>query len=178
MQIRSLCIFRRPGRYLPRGPRTGFRIFRGAHQRAKLTLVFPREHATPISGWSKAKSALDTASGVSGWWLHDLRRTSRRGCSAWHASRSHRGGVEPSERKPSVPLLIWRKIGRGTGLPRFSCLRFPMRSKPLHSEGRGHKFESCRARQPTPRHDMAASRHPSRASFSSQFACWQREQAE
>jgi hypothetical protein len=29
----------------------------------------------PFSGWSKAKSALDTASGVSGWWLHDLRRT-------------------------------------------------------------------------------------------------------
>ena len=28
-----------------------------------------------LSGWSKAKSALDTASGVSGWWLHDLRRT-------------------------------------------------------------------------------------------------------
>ena len=28
-----------------------------------------------MSGWSKAKSALDTASGVSGWWLHDLRRT-------------------------------------------------------------------------------------------------------
>ena len=26
-------------------------------------------------GWSKAKSALDTASGVSGWWLHDLRHT-------------------------------------------------------------------------------------------------------
>jgi hypothetical protein len=29
----------------------------------------------PFSGWSKAKSALDIASGVSGWWLHDLRRT-------------------------------------------------------------------------------------------------------
>ena len=47
----------------------------GAHQRAKLALVFPGERRTPFSGWSKAKSALDTASGVSGWWLHDLRRT-------------------------------------------------------------------------------------------------------
>jgi len=47
----------------------------GAHQRAKLALVFPGERGTPFSGWSKAKSALDTASGVSGWWLHDLRRT-------------------------------------------------------------------------------------------------------
>jgi hypothetical protein len=34
-----------------------------------------RERGTPFSGWSKAKSALDTASGVSSWWLHDLRRT-------------------------------------------------------------------------------------------------------
>src|SRR5262249_55449879 len=47
----------------------------GAHQRAKLALVFPGERGTSFSGWSKAKSALDTASGVSGWWLHDLRRT-------------------------------------------------------------------------------------------------------
>jgi integrase len=48
---------------------------RGARQLAKLALVFPGERGTPFSGWSKAKSALDTASGVSGWWLHDLRRT-------------------------------------------------------------------------------------------------------
>ena len=47
----------------------------GAHRRAELALVFPGERGTPFSGWSKAKSALDTASGVSGWWLHDLRRT-------------------------------------------------------------------------------------------------------
>jgi integrase len=47
----------------------------GAHQRAKLALVFPGERGTPFSGWSKAKSALDIASGVSSWWLHDLRRT-------------------------------------------------------------------------------------------------------
>jgi hypothetical protein len=41
----------------------------------KLALVFPGERGTPFSGWSKAESALDAASGVSGWWLHDLRRT-------------------------------------------------------------------------------------------------------
>jgi integrase len=46
-----------------------------AHRRAKLGLVFPGERGTPFSGWSKAKSALDAASAVSGWWLHDLRRT-------------------------------------------------------------------------------------------------------
>jgi integrase len=44
-------------------------------RRAKLALVLPGERGTPFSGWSKAKSALDTASGVSGWWLHDLRRS-------------------------------------------------------------------------------------------------------
>jgi integrase len=48
---------------------------RGTHQPTKLALVFPGERNTPFSGWSKAKSALDAASGVSGWWLHDLRRT-------------------------------------------------------------------------------------------------------
>src|SRR6266487_3880649 len=47
--------------------------WRGGHTGAAL--VFPGERGTPFSGWSKAKSALDTASGVSGWWLHDLRRT-------------------------------------------------------------------------------------------------------
>jgi hypothetical protein len=35
----------------------------------------PGERGTPFNGWSKAKSALDTASGVSGWWLHARRRT-------------------------------------------------------------------------------------------------------
>ena len=43
-------------------------LVQGAHQCAKLALVFPGERGTPFSGWSKA-------SGVSGWWLHDLRRT-------------------------------------------------------------------------------------------------------
>jgi hypothetical protein len=35
----------------------------------KLVLVFPGQRGTSFSGWSKAKSALDTASSVSGWWL-------------------------------------------------------------------------------------------------------------
>jgi integrase len=47
----------------------------GAPRRANRSLVFPGECGTPFGGWSKAKSALDRASGVSGWWLHDLRRT-------------------------------------------------------------------------------------------------------
>jgi integrase len=51
------------------------RDVQGAHQRVKMALVLPGERGTPFSGWSKAKSALDTASGVSDWWLHDLRRT-------------------------------------------------------------------------------------------------------
>ena len=47
----------------------------GAPSRAKLALVLLGERGTPFGGWSKAKAQLDAASGVSGWWLHDLRRT-------------------------------------------------------------------------------------------------------
>src|SRR5207302_11256257 len=41
------------------------------------TLFFPaRGRPTqPFNGWSKNKSALDKASGVQNWTLHDLRRT-------------------------------------------------------------------------------------------------------
>ena len=37
--------------------------------------VFTTTGETAISGWSKAKGALETASGVKDWRLHDLRRT-------------------------------------------------------------------------------------------------------
>jgi integrase len=47
----------------------------GAPRRENLSLVFPGGRGTSFSGWSKAKTQLDTGSGVSGWWLHDLRRT-------------------------------------------------------------------------------------------------------
>jgi integrase len=39
--------------------------------------VFTTDGETPISGYSKFKAALDKASGVTGWTLHDLRRTAR-----------------------------------------------------------------------------------------------------
>lgn len=41
------------------------------------TLLFPARGQTtnPFNGWSKSKSALDKLSGVTGWTLHDLRRT-------------------------------------------------------------------------------------------------------
>ena len=39
-------------------------------------LVLPGERpGRPFSGWSKAKTALDKASGVSDWTIHDIRRT-------------------------------------------------------------------------------------------------------
>lgn len=38
-------------------------------------LVFPGQDAKPFGNWSKSKAALDEASCVRGWWLHDLRRT-------------------------------------------------------------------------------------------------------
>lgn len=42
-------------------------------------LVFPARGSTssPFSGWSKSKAALDKASSITGWTLHDLRRTYR-----------------------------------------------------------------------------------------------------
>jgi integrase len=39
--------------------------------------VFTTDGKTPISGFSKFKRAFDKACGVSGWTLHDLRRTAR-----------------------------------------------------------------------------------------------------
>lgn len=38
-------------------------------------LVFPGQRGTPFAGWSKCKAQLDKASGVTGWRIHDLRRT-------------------------------------------------------------------------------------------------------
>ena len=38
-------------------------------------LVFPGQRSTPFNGWSKAKAQLDKDSGVTGWRIHDLRRT-------------------------------------------------------------------------------------------------------
>jgi integrase len=42
-------------------------------------LIFPARGKanTPFNGWSKSKAALDKLSGVTGWTLHDLRRTYR-----------------------------------------------------------------------------------------------------
>ena len=37
-------------------------------------LVFPSLKG-PFNSWARAKAALDAKSGVTGWWLHDLRRT-------------------------------------------------------------------------------------------------------
>lgn len=38
-------------------------------------LVFPGEGGKQFGNWSKAKAALDTDSGITGWRIHDLRRT-------------------------------------------------------------------------------------------------------
>jgi integrase len=46
---------------------------------SQSALLFPSRvaEAKPFNGWSKAKKALDRASGVTDWTLHDLRRTYR-----------------------------------------------------------------------------------------------------
>jgi integrase len=56
-----------------------------SHELSKLwmdnntSLIFsaPGKPDNPFSGWSKAKKKLDTLCGVTGWTLHDLRRTYR-----------------------------------------------------------------------------------------------------
>jgi hypothetical protein len=55
---------------------------RGTHQHAKLALVFPGERKTPLSGWSKAESALDAASGVPAGGCMTYAGHLRQGCSA------------------------------------------------------------------------------------------------
>src|SRR5262249_17942654 len=47
----------------------------GAHQRAKLELVFPGARGTLFIGGPKDNGEADTAPGVSGGWLHELNRT-------------------------------------------------------------------------------------------------------
>jgi len=55
-------------------------------------MVFTTDGRSPFSGFSKAKRAFDKACGVTGWTLHDLRRTarslmSRAGVNSDHAER-------------------------------------------------------------------------------------------
>jgi integrase len=49
-------------------------ILRGTPRLGESDLMFPGRRGT-FSGFSKAKAALDKASGVKDWRLHDLRRT-------------------------------------------------------------------------------------------------------
>jgi integrase len=54
-----------------------------AYSQSRSGLLFPArgrdtvENAKLFNGWSKSKAALDKLSGVTGWTLHDLRRTFR-----------------------------------------------------------------------------------------------------
>ena len=61
-------------------------IVKAVTRRDKRDLVFG-EGEGGYSGWSKAKEALDAASGVKDWTLHDLRRTAD--------TRMHDCGVLP-----------------------------------------------------------------------------------
>ena len=45
--------------------------------------LFPSGVGTPFSAWSKNKKKLDKLCGVSGWTLHDLRRTGRSKLAEW-----------------------------------------------------------------------------------------------
>jgi integrase len=46
-------------------------------------LLFPSEAGTPFSAWSKNKKKFDVICGVTGWTLHDLRRTFATNLARW-----------------------------------------------------------------------------------------------
>lgn len=52
-------------------------------------IVFTTDGKTPISGFSKFKADFDKVCGVTGWTLHDLRRTGRTLCSRAGATADH-----------------------------------------------------------------------------------------
>jgi integrase len=68
-------------------PEMALTIIRAQPQLGDNPFVFAGRADGPISGISKFKRRLDTTSGVSGWTLHDLRRTAR--------SLMSRAGVRP-----------------------------------------------------------------------------------
>jgi len=72
--------------------------------------VFTTTGRSPISGFSKAKAAMDRASGVTGWRLHDLRRTarslmSRAGCEQRHCRAGARARDHGRGRRVRPPQL-------------------------------------------------------------------------
>jgi integrase len=83
-------------------PEAAIAIIRAQHRFASNSYVLAGRGAGPINGISKFKARLDAQSGVTGWRLHDLRRTarslmSRAGVASEHAERvmGHAiGGVE------------------------------------------------------------------------------------
>jgi integrase len=50
-------------------------IINGVQRIAESLFVFTTNSTRPVAGWSRAKIELDSASGVSNWRIHDLRRT-------------------------------------------------------------------------------------------------------
>jgi len=80
------------------------------------TLVLSGARGTAFSGFSKAKTALDEASGVSDRVLRRSAPDARdRDAAAWRAARSDRSDPQPCERKPRRDR--WRlpkaRLGRG-----------------------------------------------------------------
>jgi len=67
----------------------------GAVALAELAVVWPKKETPPewmplrVRGFSKLKTQLDEASGVSGWRWHDLRRTARTGMTRLGVPRDH-----------------------------------------------------------------------------------------
>jgi integrase len=68
-------------------PEAAVAIVRAQHRLGNNPYVFAGRGDGPVNGFSKSKTRLDEACGVTGWRVHDLRRTSR--------SLMSRAGVRP-----------------------------------------------------------------------------------
>jgi integrase len=68
--------------------------------------VFTTQGNKRVSGLSKAKARVDTLSGVTGWRLHDLRRTMATGpCAAWYPAPRGERDPQPCARGDNAPGL-------------------------------------------------------------------------
>ena len=83
-------------------------------QKPSGSYVFPGRQNSAFNGWSKSKNALDKLSGVTGWTLHDVRRTV--------ATRMAEMGV--------APHVIERLLNHASGQITRRCLG--VQQSPLH----------------------------------------------
>ena len=120
MQIRLLGIFRRHGRDLPRGPRTGVRISSARTSARSWRSSSPVSAERPLAAGRMPSQRSTPHQVFPAGGCMNAPYSRDRAAAPRRAPRSHRGGVEPSERKPMGPArpLQSRLFIRGRDLQR------------------------------------------------------------